>query len=177
MFYQILGATEASDSDLFSALGIDWRLLVIQIIAFVILVALLKKFVYPIFLKSIDERQESIEKAQKAGVEAQKEANKSKLEMEELLSTARKEAADIVAIAKDEASEIVSKSEDKARDNAERIVSDAQAEIGRDVEAARKELHNQTIELVALATEKVIGKTHASKIDSDIIAQALKETK
>lgn len=177
MFYQILGATEAAGSDMFSTLGIDWRLLIIQVVAFTVLVALLRKFVYPPFIKSIDARQKSIEDAHKAGVEAQKQANKSKLEIEELLSVARKEAAEIVSTAKDEASTIVQTSEKKARKSAERIVEDAHAEIERDVEAAKKELHNQTVDLVALATEKVIGKAHASKVDASIIAGALKEIK
>lgn len=177
MFYQILGATDTGDADLFAALGIDWRLLIIQIVAFVILVALLKKFVYPPFIRSIDARQKSIEDAHKAGVEAQKQANQSKLEIEELLSVARKEAADIVSTAKDEATDILENSEKKARNTAERIVADAQAEIEREVESAKKELHNQTLDLVALATEKVIGKVHASKADSALIADTLKEIK
>lgn len=177
MFYQILGAAETADADMFSTLGIDWRLLIIQIVAFVVLVAVLKKFVYPPFIKSIDERQKKIEDAQKASVEAQKQANQSKLDMEELLSNARKEAAEIVATAKDEATDILDNSEKKARDNAERIVAEAQAEIERDVEVAKRELHNQTIDLVALATEKVIGKVHGKKVDEDLIKNTLKEVK
>ena len=37
----------AEKADLFGSLGIDWKLLVLQTIAFLILLAILRKFVYP----------------------------------------------------------------------------------------------------------------------------------
>ena len=60
---QFASEAAAADKDLFSALGIDWRLLILQIIAFLILVVLLGKFVYPWLMKSVDERQAGIEAA------------------------------------------------------------------------------------------------------------------
>lgn len=176
-FYSFIAEASAGSGDLFSALGIDWRLLLIQIVAFSILVALLGKFVYPWLMKSIDERQKNIDAAQLASTEAQKQANQSKLEIEELLVKARKEASIIVASAKDEASAIVTTSEEKARANAERIALEAKQDIIRDVEAAKKELYNETLELVTLATEKVIGKTHSQKVDADLISASIKELK
>ncbi len=177
-FYSLMAETAASGSgDLLGSLGIDWRLLIIQIIAFSILVALLGKFVYPLLMKSIDERQKNIDDAQKASEEAQKAANKTKLAVEELLSEARQEASAIVATAKEEATDIVAASEEKARTSAERIAAEAKKELARDVETAKKALHNDTLELIALATEKVVGKSHAKNIDAGIIADSLKEIK
>lgn len=173
-FYSTIAEAAASD-DLLSTLGINWQLLIIQIVAFTILVALLGKFVYPWLMKSVDERQKNIEEAQKASVEAQKMANSSKLEVEELLADARKEAAEIVSTAKEESAEIVSSGEEKARASAERIAKEAKADIARDVEAAKKSLHNETIELVALATEKVVGRKYSKDIDSGVIADAIKD--
>lgn len=170
-----MAEASAGSGSLIDALGIDWRLLIIQIVAFIILVALLGKFVYPWLMKSVDERQKNIEEAQRASVEAQSQANKTKLEVEELLDKARKEASEIVATAKDEASEIVVQGEDKARTAAERIAKEAHDSLARDVEAVKKELHNETLELIALATEKVVGKTHAKTADAKVIADALKE--
>lgn len=58
----VLATTEAAASPgLFQALGIDWKLFVEQGIAFLILVLILSKFVYPALVKSIDDRRAAIE--------------------------------------------------------------------------------------------------------------------
>ena len=168
-------AAHEQSQDLVSALGIDWQLLIIQIVAFLLLVALLGKFVYPWLMKSVDERQARIEEAQAASTEALKSAHKSQLDVEELLMRARKEAQEIVTTAKDEAAEIIANGEEKALQTAEKITEDAKAEIARDVEAVKKQLHNETLDLVALATEKIIGAVHTQKPDAQLIEKSLKE--
>lgn len=169
-------STETSgQKDIFTTLGIDWQLLILQIIAFVILVWLLGKFVYPWLMKSVDERQAKIEESVKAAQEAEKKAESAQEDIAALLKEARKEAKDIVATAKDEATAMVEASDAKAKARAEKIVADAHDQLSKDVIAARKTLHNDTIELVALATEKVVGKAVSSSVDDKIIAAAVKE--
>ena len=48
---------QGQSGGLFSALGIDWKMLLFQVIAFLILVWLMGKYVYPILLRTIDARQ------------------------------------------------------------------------------------------------------------------------
>lgn len=167
-------AAEPSE-DIFAALGIDWRLLILQIVAFLILVWLLAKFVYPWLMKSVDERQKNIEEAAKAAKKAQASAAESEAETAELLAQARKEAAEIVATAKLEATDMVSTSEAKAKATAEKIVADAHAQISKDIDKAKRELHDETLELIALATEKVIKQKLDKKSDEKLIADLLKE--
>ena len=168
-------STEAAGGDIFSTLGIDWRLLVLQIVAFLILVWALGKFVYPWLMKSVDERQAKIEESVKAAELAEKKAESAQEEVAKLLKEARAEAKDIVTTAKDEAAAMVADAEGKAKTRAEKIAKDAHDQIEKDVIAARKALHNDTIELVALATEKIVGKTVNDSIDKKIIAEAVKE--
>lgn len=174
---QFAAETSEASGDLFSALGIDWRLLILQIVAFLILVFILGRFVYPWLMKSVDERQANIEAASKAAVEAQKAAEKSNEKVAELLAEARQEAAEIVSTAKLESAEIVSASEKKAQSAAEKIVADAHEQIEKDIASVRKSLHNETLELVALATEKVTSATVSKQADDQLIAKSLEETK
>lgn len=169
--------TAEASQDLFGALGIDWRLLVLQIVAFLILVGLLGKFVYPWLMKSVDERQKDIEAAAKAAKQAQASAAESEAETAELLTQARKEATEIVATAKLEASEMVSASEAKAKSTAEKIVADAHVQIEKDIDKARRALHDETLELIALATEKIVRQKMDKKTDEALIADLLKEAK
>jgi F-type H+-transporting ATPase subunit b len=172
-------AAETADANggLFGALGIDWRLLTLQIVAFLILVWVLGKFVYPWLMKSVDERQANIEAASKAAQKAEEAAAETQEETAKLLAQARKEAAEIVSTAKLEAAELSSTSEKKAKATAEKIVADAHEQLDKDVAAAKRELHNETLELVALATGKVVGKTFEAKADKSLITDALKEAK
>jgi len=170
-------ATEEVQADLFTALGIDWRLLILQIIAFLILVYVLGRFVYPWLMKSVDERQANIEAATKAAAKAQEAAEANKDQVAALLDEARKQAAEIVSTAKLESSEMLSASEKKAQSTAERIVANAHDQLGKDIENARKTLYNDTLELVALATEKVVAQKLDKKADSELIASAVKAAK
>lgn len=169
--------TAETNSDLFGALGIDWRLLILQVVAFLILVWLLGKFVYPWLMKSVDERQKDIEAAAKAAKKAQESAAESQAETAELLAEARKEATEIVATAKLEATEMLSASEAKSKSTAEKIVADAHAQIEKDIDKARRELHDETLELIALATEKIVRQKMDKKADEALIADLLKEAK
>lgn len=169
--------TQFAASDIFSALGIDWKMLVFQVIGFVILVWLMAKFVYPPLLKTIDKRQEQIEASSEAAKEAEEKAAKASKEITKLLAEARKEASEIVTTAKEEATALASETEAKSKAESERIVAAAQDTIAKEVLAAKKALHNETIELVASATEKVIGKTVNASVDTKVIKTALEESK
>lgn len=176
-FLTTFAETAKPQGDIMSALGIDWRLLILQIVAFLILVWLLGKYVYPWLMKSVDERQKNIEEAAKAAKKAHESAIETQSETAELLAQARKDAASIVETAKLEAAELASTSEVRARTTAEKIVADGKAQIEKDIDKARRDLHDETLELIGLATEKVIGKTLDKKADDTLIANALEEAR
>ena len=89
----------------------------------------------------------------------------------------RKEADEIISSAKLEATELLNASEEKARSTAEKIATEARADIEKSIETAKRELHDETLELIAFATEKVIRKKLDKKADAELIAEALKESK
>lgn len=172
IFHQF--ATEAK-GDIFSSLGIDWKMLILQGIAFLILLVLLSKYVFPPLMKVVDDRQEALEASTNAAKEAEEKAAEAQEEVKNLLKEAREEAKDIVTTAKDEATAMIASSEEKAKSRSEKIVKDAHEQLEKDVIAARKALHNDTIDLVAMATEKVVGKTVNGDVDKKVIAEAVKE--
>ena len=177
IFLHQFAAETATEPGLLGALGIDWRLLAIQIVAFLILVAVLKKLVYPWMMKQVDQREANIEAAAKAAAQAEKSTAKNKEAVAELLDSARREAHDIIASARHESTEMLSTSEAKAKTAAERIVADAHQRIDKDIAAARQSLRDETIELVALAAEKIIGAEMTDKLDRQRIERVLRETK
>jgi len=170
-------AETASNSNVFTALGIDWQQLLFQIVGFVILVILMAKFVYPVLIKSVDERQSKIEEGLKAARDAEDNAVKVQAEIDAQLADARKTARDIVATAKEESDNMLAGANKKAKVQAERTIATAREEISKEVEAAKRGLESTVVELVADATTKVVEKTYSASDDQKVISAALKEAK
>ena len=179
MTYEILTlmAAASSDGDVMSVLGIDWTMLVLQLVAFLLLVALLGKFVYPVFMKIIDERQEKIDASVKAADEAREAAEKAEGRVEQDLAKARREAADIVATAKAEATQMTERADKKAKERAERIVAEAQEEIDKSIIAARKSLEKDTLELVKKAAAAATAHVADDKFDTALVKKSLEGAK
>lgn len=175
MFFASATPNGAEEADLFGALGIDWLTLISQIAAFLILVFLFTKFVFPVLIKTIDKRQADIDASLKAADQARQDAEASEAKIAKMLNEARQEAADIVLTAEEEATRAIETAQSKAEAKAQAIVDQAQQQITKDVIAAKKELRAETIELVAMATEKVIGKSLTDDIDESIMRAAVEE--
>ena len=170
-------ATSAPSQNMFTSLGIDWKMLIFQGVAFLLLVAVLAKWVFPPLLKAVDDRQSKIEETAKAAEEAREKAEEAEANVEDALKQARKEAADIVATAKTEAAQIAETADAKAKDRADRIVAEAHEGIQKDVLTARKALEKDTLNLVKKAAGLSIAGIADSKLDTAIVKKYVEEAK
>ena len=177
MYTFLAAASEAAHSEesagLLGALGINGKLFVTQLLAFLVLVAILGKFVYPVLVRSIDERRESIEKGLKQAKEAQQASEDAEVRVQRLLADARKEADDILARSQSEATAQVAEAEDKARKRSEQIIKDAHTQLESDVAKARVALKKDTASLVAMATERILREKIDGTKDAQLINRAL----
>lgn len=174
---QFAETAPSTDGGIVSVLGINWMTLILQLVAFLVLVFVLGKFVFPWLLKSVDERQEKIEASTKALAEVQSNAADTEKRIAKLLTEARAEASDIVSTAKAEYASTLAAAEAKSKKRAEQIVADAKLQIDKDIIAAKKALHNEMLDLVTLATEKIVGKAVSGDIDNKLIVDAIKGDK
>ncbi|HSX17685.1 MAG TPA: F0F1 ATP synthase subunit B [Patescibacteria group bacterium] len=173
---QILATTEsASSPGLFQALGLDPKLLITQTVAFLILVGIMAKYVYPILIKAIDDRRASIEAGLEEAKQSQEALEQAEAKVAELLEQARKDADDILARTHQESASVVADAESKAKQRAEQIITDARAQLSVDIAKAREVLKRDTVELVALATERIIGDKLDDKKDAELVKKALAE--
>ena len=165
-------STEAS-GNILTSLGIDWKLFISQAIAFAILMGILAKFVYPVLIKSIDDRRATIEAGLEEAKKSQEASAETEKRIEQLLVEARKEADEIVARSHSESQAMVAEAETKAKQRAERIVADARTQLDAEVNKARAVLKKDTLKLVAMATEKVVNEKLDATKDAKLIEQAL----
>lgn len=141
---------------LLHAFGIDVKLIVIQIINFVVLAGLLSYFLYKPVLKILAEREETIKK----GIEDAEEAATAKAsalqEKQAVLTQAQQEAQEIdahaQAFAKKKEAEIVAAAQEKATD----VIKDAESKSALLKEQALKESEAEIAKLAVLAAEKIL---------------------
>lgn len=169
----LFAAESTSNPGLLQALGIDGKLLIQQALAFLILVAILRKFVYPVLVKSIDDRRNAIEAGQENAKKSAELLEQTETKVAGMLKEARSSADEVLKRAQTEAAGIVSDAEGRAKIRAEQIVKDAHSQLQAEIVKARQALKKDTVELVALATERIIHEKVDSKKDTQLIDQAL----
>jgi F-type H+-transporting ATPase subunit b len=125
-------------------------------IAFLVLLIVLGKFAWKPMLKAINERESGIEEALLKADKMKAEITAMQNENEALLAKAREERATIIKEAKEASEKMVNEAKDKAKSEYERIISDAQAAIAQQKNAAMVDVKNQVGALVINVAEKVI---------------------
>lgn len=155
------------------SLGIDWKLLIAQVINFLILLLLLRKFLYGPIVNMLSNRKEKIEQGLKDSEEARKRLEQASEESKKLLSKASGESEKIVASAKKEIGEETQKKIQEAQDKATEIIElsrkQALAEQEKIVEKAKKEI----TDLALLISEKVME----SEVDKSSVQKAIDKVK
>lgn len=144
--------------ELFHAFGIDWRLLILQIINFGVLVGALWFFLYKPVLSMLRGREEMVAK----GVQDAQEAEKTRKEVEEtkgeILRSAEGEAHEVVAAAKQQGSDERTKILKDAEERAAKVAKDAELRAKETDKKARKDAEKEIARLSILAAEKVLEK-------------------
>jgi F-type H+-transporting ATPase subunit b len=170
-------AEAAASPGLLQALGIDGKLLLQQAAAFLILMAILRKWVYPVLIKSIEDRRSAIEAGLEEAKKSQRLLEETEAKVAKMIKEARGDADDLLKRAQSEAAGIVGDAEGKAKTRAEQIVKDAHNQLEADIAKARQALKRDTIQLVAQATERIIHEKVDSAKDTQLIDRALSGAK
>lgn len=161
-------------SELLSKLGIDYKLLVAQIINFLVLLFVLWKFAYGPILAMLEKRQKKIEKGLADAEIAGKKLEESERKQKEILRKARTEAKEIVEKSYIQAEKSKSEIAIEAKAQAEKIIAGAKAEIEQEKQKTIAEIKSEIGGLVALATEKIIGEKMDEKKDKELIESTIK---
>ena len=171
----MLAAT--SSPGLLGALGIDWKALVLNGVAFLIILALLSKYVYPVLTKALDAKADELTAAARLQAEAEKKLADAGHERHALLGAAQAAAEELTAAAQAEAAETIAAARARATTEAERIVAEAREQLAKDVATARHSLRSETAMLVAQATETLIGEKLDAGRDQTLIKRSLEQSK
>ncbi|RKX17762.1 MAG: ATP synthase F0 subunit B [Candidatus Zixiibacteriota bacterium] len=154
----------------------DFGLLFWMLVSFLIFIFLLKKYAWKPILKSIKERDESIEHALKAAEEARAEIEEIKKESERIRRDVLIEREGIIDKAVHEKDRIVEAAKHQAKAEADKIFQETKQDIEHEKKQAIIELKNQVATVSIQIAEKVLRKEMANKKDQEkYINDLLKE--
>jgi F-type H+-transporting ATPase subunit b len=143
--------------DVLKSLGIEWQVLLLQIVAFGLVFAALKVFAFKplgaILRQRADEVRDHLSEAESQAAEQER----LRQDLEERLRHIHEEGRAEVSKAVAEAREIREQMLAEARAEAERFVSRAEAEIENRRRTALKEMRDRMADLAVLAAGKAIG--------------------
>ena len=152
-----------------SSLGIDLKLLIAQIINFLILMFLLYKFLYNPILKILKERQDKIAKGFRDSESAQVMLKKTEEKTKKLINEANQESEKIVQETKKTMEEEMSKTISKAQQKSEEILAAARNQAKLEQDQVFTKAKREMADLVTIMTEKVIQtKQEAQQISKEI---------
>lgn len=148
--------------------------LIADLIAFLILVAVLARWVYPPIVKRAEERQRQIAEQVEGAEKARREAEDRLQQAQASLEDARKQAQEMLQGARRSADELRRELRDKAEEDAKRLTQQAQASIEAERQRALDSVRKSVAELVVDATEKVIGEALDERAHKRLIDEAVK---
>ena len=141
-----------------------------QAISFFLFIYVSVKWVWPMVLRKIEERQKLIadglaeaERGRSSLADAQKQS-------ETMLRQARERAHELVASAEKAANLRIEESKSQAKTEGERLVIAAKAQIEQEVQSAKQQLREQVAKLAVAGAEKILqrevdARAHAQMLD------------
>lgn len=155
-------------------LGVDWKLLLSQAVNFLLLLIILRLFVYKPILNMLKKRREKIEeglaKAEEADVRLKEVDNISKKRIKE----AENEAIGIIKNTEEKAKELEGELFKKTRNKEEILLKKTADEVLNQKEQAKREIKREAVELIKKALAKTV-ELAPEKIDEALIKKAVEQ--
>ncbi|MDQ3093958.1 MAG: F0F1 ATP synthase subunit B [bacterium] len=165
-------AAEQTES---SILGVSIQAFVFQLITFILVFLLLKKFAFNRIVKVLDDRHKVIDEGVRHGQNMKKERESFENETEKIINEARHHADEIIGDAQKEGRDIIREAEKSAHKKSEALLADAEVRVNEEAKQAKRKLEREIAGLVSEVTEAVVEQKVDAKKDAELIDKALKK--
>jgi F-type H+-transporting ATPase subunit b len=145
--------------------------LLMQAVAFFLFIWITAKFVWPMMMTKIEERQKMIADGLAAGERGKQDLATAERKSGEAISEARGRAQEIIVASEKRAAEIVEQAKQTAKAEGDRLVTGAKAEIDQELSRAREALREQVATLVVSGAEKILQREVDAKAHAALLAQ------
>lgn len=163
--------------ELIKNFGIEPVLLVAQVINFLIVLYILKRFLYKPILELLQKRQNSIKEGIEKTKEAQKRLEKIITEEKTILKNAKAYAQKIINNATHQSLEASKAIQENAKKQSENILKEARLQILREAKASEKRLMENVSFLAIKFLQKSAEQLFSVRQQKEVMENALKKIK
>lgn len=139
--------------------GIQPVLLLAQIVNFLIILFILKKFFYKPITNALDQRRQKIAESLANAQLIEKRLTETEENSTKILEEARSVAQSVISEAKKESQRISDQTNLDARKTIEEALTSAKSQIEKQKDEMKKEIEHETLILVAHVVKKVLGRS------------------
>ena len=142
--------------ELITKLGIDWKILIAQIVNFTILLIVLRAFVYRPLLELLEKRRGMVTKSVEDAKNAEEllaDIEKTRLEAMEKIKV---QSVKILDEASKKAEEMKAQITDAARKESDMMYSQAKLQMQQEKERMMKQLQQEIAEMVIAVSQKIL---------------------
>ncbi len=154
-------------------LGIDWKLLLAQVVNFVVVLLVLKRFAYKPMLKLLDERTAKIEKGLADAESAGKKLGEMEVREKAVLSEARSEAKRILAETDEAAQKRDAAKIAETEVRVKKLLQESEVKMVADQKKMLEEAKSELAGTVLLAVEKILREKMDSAKEKELIERNL----
>ncbi|HSX40941.1 MAG TPA: F0F1 ATP synthase subunit B [Candidatus Saccharimonadales bacterium] len=163
--------------ELIKNFGFDPVLFVAQIINFLIVLYILKKFLYKPILETLKKRKETISEGLKQAQEGRKLLEDASAREREILQAAQLNAQKIVDDAQKSAKELALKMQEDAKLQTQKMIADAKEEIQQDARETEKRLLTKVSTVATMMLEKSLKNLFGPDEQKKALQKAVKQLK
>jgi len=146
---------------------------IIELVAFLIVLAVMVKFILPPVNKALRERQAAIKAELDAADEAKSDAAAADAERRAALEDARQRAREILEQANRAAERLNTEAQARGQSEYDRLVTSAEAEVRLARQQALEDAASRLGELVVEVVERIIGREMDANAHRDLIDEAV----
>jgi F-type H+-transporting ATPase subunit b len=158
-----------------SDLGINGWNLIVQIVAFIIFIALLWKFAIGPITRVLDQRTERVRESMEAAQRMQQELQSTAARNEEALADARRQAQEILTQSRQQGDALITRAQESASQQQEIFLTQARNTLRAETEQARQQLRQEVADLAVSAATKIVRKELDPATQSRLIQETLTE--
>ncbi|MCA9352964.1 F0F1 ATP synthase subunit B [Patescibacteria group bacterium] len=159
--------------EILGTIGFDYRVAIANLVSFLIIYFILKRYVFGPVKKLIDERQATIQSGIDKAQQSETELLVAQQKAEEEIKSAKAEANQIIAEAKEVADVQVQQAKNNAHKEASQILENANVQIEKNKIQMEQELFQKTAHLVALGVQKILDEDVDQKRNATLNERAL----
>ena len=145
--------------------------LIVQMLVFAIVIWVVMKFIWPIILGAMDEREKKIASGLAAAEEGQKGLSEAKSRADDVIKEARSRALAIESQARTQANQIIEDARKAASLEGEKALASAKSQIELESNRARDSLRGQVVSLAVAGAKRVLEKEIDPKTHGELLDQ------